>query len=129
MKLENYFKGGKIIISKKKFAILKAREPYVKAFANIINKNEVTVVVEQNKANFIEYVNAETDFRLITFDMKLPFELVGFLAKIASALAEEKISIFVISSYSTDHILVKQSKLEKAKKKLKALGFIIEDEA
>ncbi|MCK4310334.1 MAG: ACT domain-containing protein, partial [Methanomicrobia archaeon] len=57
----------------------------------------------------------------------LPFELVGFLAKISKVLADEKISIFAISAYSTDHILVKEKDLAKAIKKLENLGFIIEE--
>ena len=56
------------------------------------------------------------------------FGLVGFLAKVSQLLAEEKIPIFVISAYSTDHILVKKKDLEIAKKKLKMLGCIIEEE-
>jgi hypothetical protein len=57
--------------------------------------------------------------------MTLPFNLVGFLAEISKALADENISVFVISAYSTDHILVKKRDLVKAIKKLKELGFEI----
>jgi uncharacterized protein len=59
--------------------------------------------------------------------MVLPFELVGFLAKVSQVLADEKISIFAISAYSTDHILVKKKDLEKAIKKLESLGCVVED--
>jgi len=38
-----------------------------------------------------------------------------------------KISIFAISAYSTDHILVKENDLAKAKEKLENLGCIIEE--
>lgn len=54
--------------------------------------------------------------------MVLPFGLVGFLAKISKTLADENISIFVISAFSTDHILVKEKNLKKAISKLKNLG-------
>jgi len=76
--------------------------------------------------NAIAYIiKIEKGWRLITFDMELPFELVGFLAKISGALAEKNISIFVISSYSTDHILVKEISLDSALKQLGELGFVI----
>ena len=58
--------------------------------------------------------------------MVLPFGLVGFMAKVSQALADEKISIFAISAYSTDHVLVKEKDLNKAIKKLENLGCIIE---
>jgi hypothetical protein len=54
--------------------------------------------------------------------MVLPFGLVGFLATVSKALADEGISIYVISAYSTDHILIKEKDILKAKKKLKKLG-------
>ncbi len=55
--------------------------------------------------------------------MNLPFELVGFISTIASALAKEKISIFVISAFSTDHLLVKDRDLEDTINVLTKLGF------
>ena len=69
----------------------------------------------------------EKDWKILTFDMILPIELVGFLAKVTKVLTDEKISIFAISAYSTDHILVKKKDLKRAKEKLKELGYIIED--
>jgi len=51
--------------------------------------------------------------------------LVGFLAKISKILADENISIFVISAYSTDHILVKDKDINKVIKKLESIGLTI----
>lgn len=61
----------------------------------------------------------ERNFRLITFDIKLDFNIVGFLAEITRILAEAEIPVFVLSAYARDHILVKQGNLGPA---LKALG-------
>lgn len=47
----------------------------------------------------------------------------GFLAKISTALAEEGISAFVMLSYSTDHILIKDENLDRAIKKLESMRF------
>lgn len=38
----------------------------------------------------------------------LDFSLVGILAEIAQILAENKISIFAISTFNTDYILIKK---------------------
>jgi len=48
----------------------------------------------------------------------LDFSLVGILSKIASILAEEKIPVFVISTFNTDYILVKEDNLNTAIKLL-----------
>lgn len=53
----------------------------------------------------------------------LDFSLVGILAKIAGFLAEEKISVFVVSTFNTDYILVKSDRLERAIAVLKENGY------
>lgn len=56
----------------------------------------------------------------------LDFALTGILAKISSVLAEAEISIFALSTYDTDYILVKSKKLDIAKEVLKEVGYIFE---
>lgn len=68
----------------------------------------------------------EKGWKLLTFDMVLPFGLVGFLARVSKALADEGIAIFVLSAYSTDHILVKEYDCSMALKALRRLGFRVE---
>jgi len=46
------------------------------------------------------------------------------LARISKALADEKISIYVISGYSTDHILIRSKDIVKAEKALEIIGCI-----
>jgi len=127
MYLENYIKNGKVYIWEETFAIIKSKKPYLDAFTNIIDKNETTVIIEQSKYNDEDVIEIEKDWKILTFDMVLPFGLVGFLAKVSKVLADEKIPIFAISAYSTDHILVKEKDLARAGEKLKELGCIIEE--
>ncbi len=49
----------------------------------------------------------------------LDFSLTGILADISAILAKAGISIFAISTFDTDYILVKSDSLEKAKKVLR----------
>lgn len=126
MELEHYFKDRKVYVWKETFAIVKSNKPMPEAFANIRDKNEVTVVIDQAKINDHNVIEVKKDWKVLTFDTILPFELVGFLAKISKTLADEKISIFVISSYSTDHILVKEKFLNKVVTKFENLGCLIE---
>lgn len=44
----------------------------------------------------------------------LDFSLIGILSKLSSILAENKISIFAVSTYNTDYILVREENFDKA---------------
>ncbi len=118
----NILKGCKFYIWKKTFAIVKAKRACPDAFANIIDKNEITSVIEQGKVKEKDVIDIEKGWKILTFDMVLPFGLVGFLAAISKALADEGIGIYVISAYTTDHILIKRKDIVKAEKKLRKLG-------
>jgi len=124
---KNYFKNGKVYVWKETFTIIKAKKPCPDAFANIVDKNETTVIIEQSKCDGKNIIGIEKDWKILTFDMVLPFGLIGFLAKISKVLADENIPIFVISAYSPDHILVKEKDLTRAEVKLKELGCTIEE--
>ncbi len=53
----------------------------------------------------------------------LDFSLTGILSGIAGALAGAGISIFAVSTYDTDYILVNSDKLEAATRALAAAGY------
>jgi hypothetical protein len=127
MRLSKFFKNQKVYIWKEDFVIAKAKRFLPEAFAVIRDKNEITVIIEESKIKKKDVIEMEKGWKILTFDMVLPFELVGFLAKISGALAKARVSIFAISSYSTDHILVKKKDLPKAIKALKGLEFKIEN--
>ncbi len=57
----------------------------------------------------------------------LDFNLVGILASLLRPLAADGISVFVLSTYDTDYILVKQENLEKAIRALCTVATIIRD--
>ncbi|MCX6749934.1 MAG: ACT domain-containing protein [Candidatus Pacearchaeota archaeon] len=123
MKINENNNKMKIEVKKQDYAIVKSRSSYQDVFANIVDGNEITVIIEQDKIKSKDIINIEKDWKIIKFDDVLDFNLVGFIAKISNALAKEKISIFVLSSYSTDYILIKKDNLEKALKVLSNLGF------
>ena len=66
----------------------------------------------------------ERGFRGLRIKGTLDFSLIGILADISRILAEEKIGIFVISTYDTDYIFVKEHHLEKAITALKECGYL-----
>lgn len=71
----------------------------------------------------------EEGFRGMRVSGTLDFALIGVIFNLSKVLAEEKISIFVVSTYNTDYILVKQSNLERAISALQQNGHeVVEEE-
>jgi hypothetical protein len=121
----NYIKNGRVLVSPKSYAIVKTSRACTDALAVIKDSRETTCVVEESKLRAQKFLGIEGGWRMITFDMVLPFSLVGFFALVAGVLAEAGISIFSISAYSTDHVLVKDHDLEKAVRTLEKLGMSV----
>ena len=67
-------------------------------------------------------VPCERDYRALRVRGPLPLNLVGVLAAIADPLAEAGLSIFAISTYDTDYVLVKARDLDAALESLERAG-------
>jgi len=67
-------------------------------------------------------VPCERDYRALRVRGPLPLDLVGILAAIADPLAAAGMSIFAISTYDTDYVLVKARELERALEVLRRAG-------
>lgn len=79
--------------------------------------DEISVVLP-TKAITVSTLNREDHWKVFKIDGVLDFSLVGILAKLATILAEQSISIFALSTFNTDYILVKTADFEEAKKVL-----------
>lgn len=77
---------------------------------------------EMIRDNFKDY-EFEGPYRAITFDIILDLNLVGFLSVVSAVLADEGISIYAISTFLRDHILVKSGDADRA---MDVLGFLIQ---
>jgi uncharacterized protein len=80
---------------------------------------EISIVSKQNDSVTNEST-INKDWRILKIQGPLDFSLVGIMAEISGLLKKDKISIFTISTYDTDYILVKSHALEKAVKSLKS---------
>ena len=82
------------------------------------DKDEITLIIAEEVwrelAPRFPDAKAQGQRRLIRFDTVLDFSVVGFIAEISHALAEADISILSISTYSTDAVLVHESRFEAA---------------
>ncbi len=68
---------------------------------------------------------AEQGWRALQVPGPLDFTLVGVIANIAAPLAAAEISIFSISTFNTDYILLKEVDLERAKSVLLRAGYVV----
>ncbi|HVS16769.1 MAG TPA: ACT domain-containing protein [Thermoanaerobaculia bacterium] len=70
---------------------------------------------------------AETDFVALGVCGPLDFSLVGVLAGLTSALAQAGVSVFAVSTYETDYLLVRAPALEAAVAALRAAGYDVDE--
>ena len=63
-------------------------------------------------------VKSERGWRCFKVEGPLDFELTGILSSLAQPLAAAHISIFAISTFDTDYLLVKKENLQKAQEVL-----------
>jgi hypothetical protein len=84
---------------------------------------EVTLLLEESDWRTMRHAardaTVEGGFRLLTFDIVLEWTVTGFLAHVTTLLAQAGISCGALSSFSRDHLLIKQDELAKA---LRILG-------
>ena len=76
-------------------------------------RDELSLVTEEDAVP--SDIKSEKGWRALKVLGPLDFALTGIMAKLSRALAEEGISLFTLSTYDTDYILVKEIDLEKAK--------------
>jgi uncharacterized protein len=98
-------------------------EPFA---ALLVDKDEVTLMIpadalEEFKWRLPGHVKNNTLYRLITIDVVLEPDLVGFMAHVSAALAAEKITIMPFAAFSRDHLFVPAEKFELAMKTLEKL--------
>ncbi len=73
-----------------------------------------------------EGVKCETGWRCLRIRGPLAFSEIGVISCLAAPLAKAGISILVVSTYDTDHILLKEERLEAAQAVLASEGYPIE---
>lgn len=92
--------------------------------ALIQTPEETTLVCRE--ADIPTGYTTEVGWRALAVEGPLAFELTGILASLAEPLAQAGVSIFALSTYSTDIILIKENMLPHAVQALQAAGHIIQ---
>jgi hypothetical protein len=79
---------------------------------------EVTLVLDEEDWRRIRHAvrdaKIESGYRVVTLDIELPWSTVGYFARVTEILAAAGVSVGALSSFSRDHLLIKQDDLGKA---------------
>lgn len=74
--------------------------------------DELSIVCSQQ--SIPKDIKCEKDWRILKIEGPLDFSLIGILASISTILAQKEISIFAVSTFDTDYILVKDKDIDNA---------------
>jgi len=92
-------------------------------FMLLRDAHETTLLVEEDDWRAMRHAlrdaRSEGGWRLLTLDIELPFNVVGYLARVTEILAAAGIPVAALSAFSRDHLLIKQDDLGAA---LRVLG-------
>jgi len=95
-------------------------------FVSITKTNdELSIVAISGLLN--QFEKKEDNWKVLKIIGILDFSLIGIISTISSILANNGISIFVISTYNTDYIMVKVEKITKTIEILKKNNFEIKN--
>ncbi len=87
--------------------------------------DELSVVCSQMAVPNNVQAECERDWKIFKVMGPLDFSLVGILANLSALLTAASISIFVISTFDTDYILIKEVNLDQAVTALEKGGHTI----
>ena len=92
-----------------------------------ITRTDAEMSVVCSSSLHLESERSETGCACIQVLGPLDFSLTGILADISAVLAKAEISIFAISTFDTDYILIKSEKLQTAKEALQQAQYTFKD--
>lgn len=96
--------------------------PWVRgAFTSVTRTDEELSVVCDTEA-VPEGVQVERGWRVLKVEGPIPFEMTGVAAALVAPLAEARISVFLLATYDTDYLLLKEESFARALEVLRAAG-------
>jgi len=93
------------------------------AFVSITRtSDELSIVCNEGS---VPDVVADRGWRCLKLAGPFPLDQTGIAAAFTRVLAGAGIAVFVIATYDTDYVLVRDAALEQASKALRAAGYIV----
>jgi uncharacterized protein len=111
------------IVKLKELPVLPAEAIKNGFYSVTITPEEISLVTK--KSDFIPAAEQlSTGWRILKIMGPLDFSLTGIIADITTILKKENIPVFIISTYDTDFILIKQNYADKAVQSLCKSGYV-----
>lgn len=95
---------------------------YSSDFYSITKTNEELSVIAVQKDFVFDNRIKNDDWRIFKIVGPLDFSLIGIIADVSILFKERMISIFTVSTYDTDYLLIKQKDLSLGVEALRAKG-------
>ncbi len=97
-------------------------EPGARFWSVTRTDSELSIVCPEDEAPTGDHVQVEPDWRALEVAGPLDFSMVGVMAGLTQPLADVDVSVFVVSTYDTDYVLVHAAALERAVEALREAG-------
>jgi uncharacterized protein len=95
-------------------------------FCSITRTSDELSIVCKDDGRIPPEVQCERGWRLLRVAGTQAFTLTGVLSSVLQPLAEAEISIFAVSTFDTDYLMVKAEALSQAIEELRAAGHSVE---
>lgn len=91
--------------------------------AGLFTSEETTIICSESEVP--KEISHEPGWIALRVEGVLDFGLIGVLSELSTVMANAGISIFALSTFSTDYILIKEHKRSKAIQALKDAGYTV----
>lgn len=88
-----------------------------------VTRDEISIVCPEDAAP--EGVESALGWRALRVAGELDFALIGIMASLTGALAAAGVSVFALSTYTTDYLLVREAALDQAVAALRSAGHTV----
>ncbi len=109
--LSEVIKSSTVVVHAGRYAYLKlpaGQEIQLgKNFLIAKDADEITVVTEEKNIHALSYEKDVKWFTLMEIKVSLPFLATGFIAAISKSIADRRLNILVVSTFSKDYLLVR----------------------
>lgn len=89
-----------------------------------LTDDELSLVCLEDEVPRVPDLSVERCWRILEVAGPLDFNLKGILASLLNPLSDAGVSVFALSTYNTDYILVQEFALERAVRSLESVGHI-----
>lgn len=121
----------KIQVLKGEFSVCRLKNTQnvriVKPFLSLTVTDEEISLVCPSETAPLDCLEQEKNWRCMKILGPLDFSLIGILADVSAVLAKKDISIFAVSTFYTDYILVKSDRIDGARAALTDSGYEFTD--